>query len=76
MLGDNLGALKHLLIFLKDYLLENGGPLQMDLYKFIGDGGTEEGAVRFSQRAFATIQGAVRRVRPAVAFTGATVRWD
>ena len=35
---DNLGAWKHLLIFLKDYLLHKGGPLQMDLYKFIGDG--------------------------------------
>lgn len=35
---DNLGAWRNLLISLKDYVLEKGAPLGMDLYKFIGDG--------------------------------------
>jgi hypothetical protein len=35
---DNLGAWRNLLISLKDYLLQKGAPLHMDLYKFIGDG--------------------------------------
>ena len=35
---DNLGAWRKLLISLKDHVLEKGVPLEMDLYKFIGDG--------------------------------------
>jgi len=35
---DNLGAWRKLLITLKDYVLEKGTPIGMDLYKFIGDG--------------------------------------
>jgi len=35
---DNLGAWRNLLIYLKDYLLEKGATLEMNLYKFIGDG--------------------------------------
>jgi hypothetical protein len=35
---DNLRAWRNVLIHLKDQLLEKGAPLQMNLYKFIGDG--------------------------------------
>jgi class 3 adenylate cyclase len=35
---DNLSAWRNLLIYLKDYLLEKGAPLELNLYKFIGDG--------------------------------------
>jgi hypothetical protein len=35
---DNLGAWRNLLIHLKDYLIEEGASLKMNLYKFIGDG--------------------------------------
>jgi class 3 adenylate cyclase len=35
---DNLGAWRSILIHLKDQLIERGAPLQMNLYKFIGDG--------------------------------------
>jgi len=35
---DNLSAWRNLLIHLKDFLLEKGVPLEMNLYKFIGDG--------------------------------------
>jgi hypothetical protein len=35
---DNLSAWRNLLIHLKNYLLEKGAQLDMNLYKFIGDG--------------------------------------
>ncbi len=35
---DNLSAWRNLLIHLKDFMLEKGVPLEMNLYKFIGDG--------------------------------------
>jgi class 3 adenylate cyclase len=35
---DNLSAWRNVLIHLKDYLLEKGAELDMNLYKFIGDG--------------------------------------
>jgi class 3 adenylate cyclase len=35
---DNLSAWRNVLIHLKDYLLEHGAELDMNLYKFIGDG--------------------------------------
>jgi class 3 adenylate cyclase len=35
---DNLSAWRNVLIHLKDYLLKHGAELDMNLYKFIGDG--------------------------------------